>query len=223
MWISVVTAVPWIRWLVPGLSPRRPGDDPRAVNVRFVADKDVLFHQRSILIFIYTLLLPEGQAVEEWEPAKKAMFIRKSESFGQKVHSLLLVLKMFRIILQTLSNVKRIYTLEIQIDNNKTILWRLVKKFGAAKITNLNELKLSLSLFQYDRSKTCQRPLCISPQGLSNCEMACVLYSTHAISRHAATSPHNIRRRNFTECFNRSVTLARLCTSSLWMVEDRNK
>ena len=35
-------------------------------------------------------------------------------------------------------------------------------------------------------------------------------------------SPHNIERRNFTECFNRSVTLARLCTSSLGMVEDRN-
>ena len=45
---------------------------------------------------------------------------------------------------------------------------------------------------------------------------------THAISRHAATSPHNTQRRNFTECFNRSVTLARLCKSSLRMVEDRN-
>ena len=40
--------------------------------------------------------------------------------------------------------------------------------------------------------------------------------------KHAATSPHNIQRRNFTECFNRSVTLAKLCTSSLRMVEDRN-
>jgi len=80
-------------------------------------------HQCSILIFIYMLLLPEGQAVEEWEPAKKkAMFIRKSESIGQKVFSLLLVFKRFRIILQTLSNVKRIYTPEIQTDNNKTLL-----------------------------------------------------------------------------------------------------
>jgi hypothetical protein len=26
------------------------------------------------------LFLSEGQAVEEWEPAKKAMFIRKSEN-----------------------------------------------------------------------------------------------------------------------------------------------
>ena len=63
-------------------------------------------------------------------------------------------------------------------------------------------------------------------------EIACVLFvvktavcttnSTHSISLHAATSLHNIQRRNFTECFNRSVTLARLCTNSLRMVKDRN-
>jgi hypothetical protein len=63
-------------------------------------------------------------------------------------------------------------------------------------------------------------------------EIACVLFvvqtavcttnSTHTISRHAATSPHNTQRRNFTQCFNRSVTLSRLCTNSLRMVEDRN-
>ena len=52
-------------------------------------------------------------------------------------------------------------------------------------------------------------------------EIACV-HSTHAISRHAATSQHNIQRRNFTECFNKSVTSARLFTSSLRMVEIRN-
>ena len=40
--------------------------------------------------------------------------------------------------------------------------------------------------------------------------------------RHAATSPQNIKRHNFTECFTISVTLARLSTSSLRMVEDRN-
>ena len=43
----------------------------------------------------------------------------------------------------------------------------------------------------------------------------------HVVSRHAATSPHNIRR-NFTECFKRSVTLVTLCTTSLRMVKDRN-
>ena len=50
----------------------------------------------------------------------------------------------------------------------------------------------------------------------------CTTKSTHAISRHAATFPHNIERRNFTEYFKRSVTLARLCTSFLRMVENRD-
>ena len=44
-------------------------------------------------------------------------------------------------------------------------------------------------------------------------ETACVLFvdKTHAISWHAATCAHNIQRHNFTEYFNRGVTLARLC------------
>ena len=50
----------------------------------------------------------------------------------------------------------------------------------------------------------------------------CTTKSTHSVSRHADKSPHNIQLRNFTECFNRCVTLARLCTSSLRRVEDRN-
>ena len=50
----------------------------------------------------------------------------------------------------------------------------------------------------------------------------CTTNSTHAISGHAATSPHNIQRHNSTECINRSIALARLYTSSLRMVEDRN-
>jgi len=58
----------------------------------------------------------------------------------------------------------------------------------------------------------------------------CIIYihsyylkkNTHFHYRHAATNPHNTRRRNFTECFNRNINLARLCTSSLRMVEDRN-
>ena len=37
-----------------------------------------------------------------------------------------------------------------------------------------------------------------------------------------AASPHNIQRRNFAEYFNRSVTLAKLCTSSPRVVENRN-
>jgi hypothetical protein len=55
-------------------------------------------------------------------------------------------------------------------------------------------------------------------------EMACVLFvvQTAQQTAHAATSPHNIQRQNFTKCFDRNITLARLCTSSLRMVEDRN-
>jgi len=43
-----------------------------------------------------------------------------------------------------------------------------------------------------------------------------------AVSWHAATYPHNIQRQNYTERFDRIITLARLCTSSLRTVEDRN-
>jgi hypothetical protein len=35
----VVKAVPWLRQLVAGLSPRRPGFDPGSVHVGFVPDK----------------------------------------------------------------------------------------------------------------------------------------------------------------------------------------
>jgi hypothetical protein len=35
-------AVPWLRWLVAGLSPRRPGFDPESVHVGFVVDKVAL-------------------------------------------------------------------------------------------------------------------------------------------------------------------------------------
>jgi len=39
----------------------------------------VSFHQCSTLIFIYTLLLPEGRTGENWEGTfQKAMLIRKS-------------------------------------------------------------------------------------------------------------------------------------------------
>jgi len=50
----------------------------------------------------------------------------------------------------------------------------------------------------------------------------CTTNSTHAISRQAATSPQNIQRHNINECFDRNITLARLCKNSLRMVEDRN-
>jgi hypothetical protein len=37
-------AVPWLRRLVAGLSPRRPGFDPGSVHVGFVVDKVALGH-----------------------------------------------------------------------------------------------------------------------------------------------------------------------------------
>jgi len=37
----------------------------------FQSPLSVSFHQRSTLICIYMLLLPEGQAGEVWEPSKK--------------------------------------------------------------------------------------------------------------------------------------------------------
>jgi hypothetical protein len=40
-------AVPWLRWLVTGLSPRRPGLDPGSVHVGFVVDKLAL---RQVLL-----------------------------------------------------------------------------------------------------------------------------------------------------------------------------
>ena len=40
--------------------------------------------------------------------------------------------------------------------------------------------------------------------------------------RHTVTSPQNIQRRYFTECINRNIALARLFSSSLMMVGDRN-
>jgi hypothetical protein len=35
-------AVPWLRWLVAGLSPRRPGFNPGSVHVEFEVDKVAL-------------------------------------------------------------------------------------------------------------------------------------------------------------------------------------
>jgi hypothetical protein len=37
-----ITAVPWLRRLVAGLSPKRPGIDPGSVHVGFVLDKVAL-------------------------------------------------------------------------------------------------------------------------------------------------------------------------------------
>ena len=62
------------------------GFDPRPVHVRFVMEQwhcdkffsvyfhfplSLPFHQRSVLIFICMLLLPEEQTGEAWEPSKE--------------------------------------------------------------------------------------------------------------------------------------------------------
>jgi hypothetical protein len=102
-----------------------------------------------------------------------------------------------------------------------------------AHTTNRRELVQSLAEVTLLLKHSVKLGRCILCGDVAACrEIACVLFgvqtaacttnSTHAISRHAATSPHNIQRRNFTECFNRSVTLSSLCTSSLRMVEDQN-
>ena len=103
--------------------------------------------------------------------------------------------------------------------------------------TILRELVLSLTKVIFLLKHSVKLRRCILCGDVAACHgKACVLFvvqidiavsvctsnSTHAILGHSATSPHNIQRDNFKECFKRSVTLARFSTSSLRMVEDRN-
>ena len=83
---------------VAGLSPRRTGFDPRPVwdlwrtkwkwkrlfAQYFDFPPPVPAHQRSVLIFILTLLVPEVQASKSWEPSNKDAFFRKSGSTPHK-------------------------------------------------------------------------------------------------------------------------------------------
>jgi hypothetical protein len=50
--------VPWLRRLVAGVSPRRPGCNPRPVHVEFVVDKVALSVLLFPLISIIRLVLP---------------------------------------------------------------------------------------------------------------------------------------------------------------------
>ena len=96
---SILNTLPYLRKLVPGLSPRRPSFDSRPGRVKFVMGKQALgqvfhrlirfplplsFHHCSIIIFVHALLLTEGQTDEAWERSKQAMLFRKSESIGRK-------------------------------------------------------------------------------------------------------------------------------------------
>jgi hypothetical protein len=91
--------VPCLRRLVAGLSPRKPGLDPGLVHVRFVVDKVTLGHvflrllrfsPVSIIppllrtLFIYTLLLSEGQTGEAWERSEKQSYSEIGEHWIEK-------------------------------------------------------------------------------------------------------------------------------------------
>jgi hypothetical protein len=94
-------AIPWLRPLVDGLSLRWPGFDPITVHVTFLLDKLALgqvyehfgfplsasFHQCSIFIFMYTLLLKEGLTGEVWEPNKKQCSAGNREELDRKILS----------------------------------------------------------------------------------------------------------------------------------------
>jgi len=51
----------------------------------------ILSHHCSIFIFINTLLLPEGQTGESWEPSKKGCSVVNREALGRKELSLVCV------------------------------------------------------------------------------------------------------------------------------------
>ena len=104
------------------------------------------------------------------------------------------------------------------IFRSSTILRKLVQSLAKVTLLLIHSVKLHLCVLCGDVA-TCH--------GKTNVlffeqTAVCTTNITHAISRHAATSPHNIQLRNFSKCFNRDITLARLCTSFLRMVEDRN-
>ena len=84
-----VEAVLWPRPLVAELSPRRPGFDRRPRHVRCMVVKVALgqvlfrapcfslslqFHQCSILILLYMLLLQERKTVEAWNFPEQCSF-----------------------------------------------------------------------------------------------------------------------------------------------------
>ena len=84
-WFSPLKSVPWVRQLVFGPLPRRPGFDAgqSILNVlwteckwdRFFSEYfgfplSISFQHCSILVFIYMFLLPERKTGEAWEPSK---------------------------------------------------------------------------------------------------------------------------------------------------------
>jgi hypothetical protein len=83
-WSLLFIYLLFLRWWVAGLSPRRPGFDPRLVRIRSLLDREALeqvflrallfflsvsFHQCSVVIIFLMLPLPEGQTVETGVPS----------------------------------------------------------------------------------------------------------------------------------------------------------
>ena len=99
--LSLHMAVPWLRRLVAGVSPQRPGFDPGSVRVRFIVDivaqgtgcppRRLLGFSSNIIpqmlqTHIHTLLLL-GQTGEEWESSKGNVLIQEGENCVQKYSS----------------------------------------------------------------------------------------------------------------------------------------
>jgi hypothetical protein len=57
--------VPWLRWLAAGLSPRRPGLDPRPVNVGFVLNK-VILSQFFFRVLQFSLVRVTSPMLQIW-------------------------------------------------------------------------------------------------------------------------------------------------------------
>ena len=98
--IFAFKAVPWLRHLAVGLSPRRPGFDLSWVHVRFVVEEVALgqdfspstsvflcpYHfSNASFIFICVLLLLEGEMDEAWEPSKKRWFFVNRETLNREL------------------------------------------------------------------------------------------------------------------------------------------
>ena len=97
--LSLHMAVPWLRRLVAGVCPQRPGFDPGSVRVRFVVDivaRETGFPRVGCLghplssfhscsnTFIHTLLVLEGQTGEDWEPSEDNVLMQGGEHCVQK-------------------------------------------------------------------------------------------------------------------------------------------
>jgi hypothetical protein len=67
--VTLLLAVPWLRRLVAGLSPRRPRFDPRPVHLGFVVDK-VALGQVFSLVLLFSLSISFYQCSITWKNEK---------------------------------------------------------------------------------------------------------------------------------------------------------